>query len=135
MAGAAHSAKVLQTRRSRFQSKTSMLTGLLCFKIAFFCINLTWEQRISTVTPVCIAQIKAAPRGDDTTFLINNKNVDKVVLIGVIRRKDQKATRISYQIEDHTGSESTLAPIPLPPTLSVIWFLVQSLVLILVLFK
>eukprot|EP01147_Barroeca_monosierra_P000751 gene751-4043_t len=60
-------------------------------------------KRISTVTPVCIAQIKAAPRGDDTTFLINNKNVDKVVLIGVIRRKDQKATRISYQIEDHTG--------------------------------
>ncbi|EGD80905.1 hypothetical protein PTSG_01490 [Salpingoeca rosetta] len=60
-------------------------------------------KRISTVTPVCVKQVKDAQRGDDTSFIVNGVAVDKVALVAVIRNVQQKATRISYNVEDHTG--------------------------------
>ena len=60
-------------------------------------------QRIPTITPVVVKQVKEAQRNGEGGFAINGQAVDKVVLVAAIRRTEIKQTRVAYQVEDHTG--------------------------------
>lgn len=61
------------------------------------------KKRLQTITPVTIKQIQTATKTTEDVFRINNAPIDQVSLIGIIRSVEQKSTKMTYQIEDHTG--------------------------------
>lgn len=61
-------------------------------------------QRISTVTSATIFQLFQAESRQDDTFVINGREVSQVKIVGVVRQADVKSTKITYTVEDHTGT-------------------------------
>eukprot|EP00041_Stephanoeca_diplocostata_P009064 m.137948 g.137948 ORF g.137948 m.137948 type:complete len:286 (-) comp17589_c0_seq3:279-1136(-) len=62
------------------------------------------KDRISTMTPLTIHQIHSAELVPPDTFKVDKMGVGQVSVIGVVRSVEAKATKISYSIEDHTGT-------------------------------
>lgn len=62
------------------------------------------KDRISTLTPVSISQIHSASASGDSFTLYDGLGLGQVSLIGIIREVEQKATKTSYTVEDHTGT-------------------------------
>ncbi len=56
------------------------------------------------MVPASIHQVKTAKGGPDSTVEIDGKAVGQVILMGVVRSVDQRATSFKFLIEDHTGS-------------------------------
>eukprot|EP00039_Didymoeca_costata_P019162 m.336474 g.336474 ORF g.336474 m.336474 type:complete len:289 (-) comp17862_c0_seq1:180-1046(-) len=62
------------------------------------------KGRIALITPVSINQLmKQAQQGADDNFTLDGKELDKVLIVGLVREVDNKTTKKTYTIEDHTG--------------------------------
>lgn len=62
------------------------------------------KERNQTLRPVSIFQLKeATPNGEDG-FVVDGTEIGQIDLIGVVRSVDEKTTKRTYLIEDHTGT-------------------------------
>ena len=61
------------------------------------------KERINTQTPLSCRQILNAGNPDTDGFFVDGKELGSVVVLGVVREVDNKTTKKSYKIEDHTG--------------------------------
>jgi len=62
------------------------------------------KDRITTLTSISISQLHAAQKEGDGFAVYGNTQLGQVSLVGIIRDVDRKSTKISYTIEDHTGT-------------------------------
>jgi hypothetical protein len=58
------------------------------------------------VTSVTAHQIRQASKGSDDSFRIDGKDVHHVVIMGVVRTFEQRETKFTCTVEDHTGARA-----------------------------
>ncbi|EDQ90183.1 uncharacterized protein MONBRDRAFT_36751 [Monosiga brevicollis MX1] len=61
--------------------------------------------RVEGLMPVSVCQLRSATKNGEH-YRLNNQDIDKVMIVGVIRSVDARATRVTYTVEDHTGAIS-----------------------------
>lgn len=61
------------------------------------------QRRNNCITPVTIFQLKSAEKNSDDAFYIDGKDCGQIVVMGVVREVDVKSTKMSVNLEDHTG--------------------------------
>jgi len=62
------------------------------------------KDKNQTLRPVSIFQLKEATSNGEDGFIIDGTEIGQVDLIGVVRSVDEKTTKRTYTIEDHTGT-------------------------------
>lgn len=62
------------------------------------------KARIPTITSLSLYQLKNAAPSREDLFSVDNKDLGQVIVIGVIRHVDVRATKHTYTLEDHTGT-------------------------------
>jgi hypothetical protein len=68
------------------------------------------QQRKDFVTSVTAHQIRQASKGSDDSFRIDGKDVHHVVIMGVVRTFEQRETKFTCTVEDHTGARAGAGP-------------------------
>lgn len=63
------------------------------------------KERINTQTPLSCRQILNSGSGTSDDFFVDGKQLGSVTVLGVVREVDNKTTKKSYKIEDHTGKK------------------------------
>jgi len=61
------------------------------------------KERINTQTPLSCRQILNSGSETSDDFFVDGKQLGSVTVLGVVREVDNKTTKKSYKIEDHTG--------------------------------